>query len=92
MKRQNQVSTKQVSGQLKVEVEKTQDMLEAEVEQLLKEEGNVDRERNGDGLQQLHRHMRNKMFQEKFLSVEKGNFESDKNSKYRAQELDSAIH
>ena len=37
-----------VSGRWKVE--KTQDLLEVEVEQFLEEEGDVDREENGDGL------------------------------------------
>ena len=42
-------SKSQVSGRWKVE--KTQDKPEAEMEQLPKEEGNVDREGNGDRLQ-----------------------------------------
>ena len=42
-------SKSQVSRRWKME--KTQEMLEVEVEQFLKEEGNVDREENGDGLQ-----------------------------------------
>ena len=42
-------SKSQVSGGWKME--ETQDMPEVEVEQFLKEEGDVDREENGDGLQ-----------------------------------------
>ncbi len=42
-------SNSQVSGRWKVE--KTQDMTKAEVEQLLRDEGDVDREGYGDGLQ-----------------------------------------
>ncbi len=38
----------QVSGRCKVE--KTQEMPKREVEQFLKEEGDVDRQENGDGL------------------------------------------
>ncbi len=46
----------QVSGEWIVE--KAQEMPKMEVEQFLKGEGDVDREENGDGLQQLHRHVR----------------------------------
>ena len=58
------------------------------MEQFLKEEGNVDREENGDGLYLLHRHVRkyDVIGEISYWSVEWGNFESDKNSKFRAQE------
>ena len=39
-------------------MEKTRGTPKWEMEQLLKEEGDVDREENGDGLHQLQRHVR----------------------------------
>ena len=52
----SQSGNSQVSGEWTVE--KTQEMPKTEAEQFLREEGDMDREENGEALQQLLRHVR----------------------------------
>ena len=89
MGKQNQTPIMQVSSEWKLE--KTQEM--RQVRQFLKEEGDVDREAYGDGIQYLHKSVRKDDISGEILwGWRKGNFELDIKSMFCAQGKGSAKH